>query len=101
MGPQRIRSAAIAARSLLAAMAVFVLAALAALPAAAQGRVALVIGNGTYETVPSLTNPLHDARDVSTALRDVGFEVFTVTDATRSGTAAALEEFGEAARRSD
>ncbi len=101
MGPQRIRSTAIAARSLFAAMAVFALAAFATLPATAQGRVALVIGNGTYETVPSLTNPLNDARDVSTALRDLGFEVFTVTDASQGGTAAALDDFGEAARRSD
>ena len=33
----------------------------------AQSRIALVIGNGTYQKVPALPNPLHDAQDVSDA----------------------------------
>ena len=45
-------------------------------PAAdAQKRVALVVGNGSYEHTPKLTNPKNDATDVAAALKDLGFEI--------------------------
>ena len=45
------------------------LLALAALaPASAAERVALVIGNGAYQKVPTLPNPPRDAADIGTAL---------------------------------
>ncbi|RDC74176.1 peptidase C14, caspase catalytic subunit p20 [Rhodovulum sp. 12E13] len=75
--------------------------ALATLPALAEGRVALVIGNGSYTAVPALTNPLNDAEDISTALGDLGFDVITVTDATQAQTDDALGRFAEAAATSD
>jgi uncharacterized caspase-like protein len=49
------------------------LAALA--PAAAEKRVALVIGNGAYENVPRLPNPSNDASDMAAKLRGLGFDV--------------------------
>lgn len=42
--------------------------------AVAEQRIALVIGNGTYETGP-LRNPVNDARAMGGMLRDLGFEV--------------------------
>ncbi|MEM0937153.1 MAG: caspase family protein [Pseudomonadota bacterium] len=73
----------------------------APLPVWAQSRVALVIGNGGYETVPSLINPLNDAEDVSSALAELGFEVFTETDATKAAMDAAIASFGDAAEGAD
>lgn len=36
-------------------------------------RVALVIGNDTYQTSPKLDNARNDARDMASALKDIGF----------------------------
>jgi uncharacterized caspase-like protein len=46
-----------------------------ALPAHAERRVALVIGNSAYEHVPELANPKNDAADMARKLQDLGFEV--------------------------
>jgi hypothetical protein len=43
----------------------------------ADGRVALVVGNSTYAHIGRLPNPDNDARDMSAALRRLGFEVTT------------------------
>jgi hypothetical protein len=78
-------------------------AALLAIPqhADAQSRVALVIGNGTYQKVPALPNPLHDAQDVSDALKRLGFAVNTVTDADFDTFRRSLLEFGRRALQAD
>ena len=47
----------------------------------ADGRVALVVGNGTYVHIGRLPNPDNDARNMSAALRRLGFEVTTELDA--------------------
>ncbi len=44
-------------------------------PADAEVRVALVIGNGAYKSVPALKNPPNDARDLAEALRKLDFDV--------------------------
>jgi TPR repeat protein len=44
---------------------------------AAERRVAFVVGNSTYETVPQLPNPGNDAQAVAAALKRSGFEVVT------------------------
>lgn len=59
-----------------------------------EKRIALVIGNGGYEKVASLKNPVNDARDVSAALRDLGFEVISGTDQTLPQMRKLLREFG-------
>ena len=58
-------------------------------------RVALVIGNGAYDTptVTPLTNPPNDARDVAAAPREIGFDVRTVIDGTHEEMGAALDGF--------
>jgi hypothetical protein len=62
-------------------------------------RVALVIGNGAYQYLPRLTNPVNDARLVATTLQSVGFELIggkAQTDLDRAGFERAIREFGAA-----
>ena len=42
--------------------------------ALADKRVALVVGNSSYQTVPQLPNPSRDANAVAKMFRDAGFE---------------------------
>jgi uncharacterized caspase-like protein len=53
-----------------------------AVPAHAERRVALVIGNSAYEHVPQLANPKNDAADMAKKLQDLGFEVVFGEDLT-------------------
>ncbi|MEJ8852081.1 caspase family protein [Variovorax rhizosphaerae] len=53
-------------------------------------RVALVIGNAAYVVAP-LLNSLNDARAMGRALRDLGFEVIEVNDASREQMTAGIE----------
>ena len=55
--------------------------------------VALVIGNGAYETSP-LENPPNDAADMSSVLRRLGFDVTTLIDVTAMEMDSAIYEFG-------
>ena len=59
----------------------------------ADGRVALVVGNSTYARIGRLPNPDNDARDISAALRRLGFEVMTELDADRVELTEALRAF--------
>src|ERR1700761_4856641 len=61
---------------------------------------ALVIGNSTYENVDALKNPTNDAEDISAKLTVLGFEVTTLTNATKEQMITALEHFGEALKDS-
>jgi hypothetical protein len=62
-----------------------VTAAVAGFPSAAVvadgRRVALVIGNGAYKSVPMLPNPPSDAGDIAAALKRLGFTVTLLTNA--------------------
>ena len=44
----------------------------------ADKRVALVVGNSSYQTVPQLPNPSHDASAVAKMLRDAGFDTVDI-----------------------
>ena len=59
----------------------------------ADGRVALVVGNSTYAHIGRLPNPDNDARDMSAALRRLGFEVTAELDADRVELTEALRQF--------
>ena len=83
------RSNVWAATALLVA---FVLA-FASLPAAAESRLALVIGNGAYKSVPALANPPNDAQDVAAALKSLGFKVALETDLDLAAMQRAIREF--------
>ncbi len=50
--------------------------------AAAEKRVALVIGNSAYQHTAPLRNPSNDATDFAGKLRDLGFDVIDGTDLT-------------------
>lgn len=64
----------------------------------AEERLALVIGNGAYENVPSLPNPGNDARLMERTLSESGFRVTTILDANRAEMTAAIEQFGREVR---
>ena len=61
--------------------------------ALADGRVALVVGNSAYAHIGRLPNADNDARDLSAALRRLGFEVTTELDADRGELNEALRAF--------
>ncbi|MCV2890612.1 caspase family protein [Ruegeria aquimaris] len=64
-------------------------------------KVALVIGNASYQNVAPLANPGRDAEAVSAALSRQGFEVVKVTDLTRSALYNTLREFRDKADRAE
>lgn len=64
-------------------------------------KVALVIGNASYQNVAPLANPGRDAEAVSVALSRQGFEVVKATDLTRSALYNTLREFRDKADRAD
>ena len=73
---------------------VLAFAMLTAAPAAsADGRVALVVGNGEYAAIGRLPNPGNDAADVAAALGRLGFDVTRVRDADRLAMSEALRVF--------
>ena len=63
---------------------------------AAGRRVALVIGNSAYVSVPELDNPSNDAKAVAQQLRDLGFEVTLLLDLDK----ASFEDFRSSSCRS-
>jgi formylglycine-generating enzyme required for sulfatase activity len=65
--------------------------------AAAETRLALVIGNGNYGAgIGQLANPPSDARLVTEALQSAGFGVTTVIDADQKTMKRAFADFGQA-----
>ena len=64
--------------------------------AGAENRMALVIGNSAYQTVPTLPNPLNDASAISDYLRSAGFQVKTVRNAAQSEMRQAISQFADA-----
>jgi hypothetical protein len=66
--------------------------------AQAEKRVALVIGNSAYQTVPKLPNPAADARLMSDTLLSLGFFVVgggAQVDLDKAGFDRALQAFGQ------
>jgi uncharacterized caspase-like protein len=75
------------------AFCTFALAAALAQPAAAQTRVALVVGNGAYANANALTNPANDAKDMAAAMRELGIDVVLGLDLDKRGFDAKVREF--------
>jgi len=63
-----------------------------------KDRLALVIGNGAYQTIAALDNPVNDATLMAERLRAVGFDVILVTDATQTELGRAISSFGRKLR---
>lgn len=68
---------------------------------AAAERVALVIGNSEYASVPSLDNPRNDASDIGSALERLGFEVTRAFNLDARSLNIALRDFSRAADDAD
>jgi caspase domain-containing protein len=87
--------------AMLAAVGVLGGVVLAAGPARADKRVALVIGNGGYRNAPRLANPPSDARDVGEALKRSGFETVVGINLDKAAMDSATVRFSRLARDSD
>jgi len=59
-------------------------------------RIALIIGNSAYPGNMALANPSNDAKDMAAALRNMGFGVIEVKDASREQMTAAIERTHQA-----
>ncbi|MCW5732230.1 MAG: caspase family protein [Alphaproteobacteria bacterium] len=67
-------------------------------PAVAEAsgrRVALVVGNSSYQAAGTLKNPVNDARAMARALRERGFEVILRENTGKVAFERAVQEFGE------
>lgn len=78
------------------AVAILLCAAITA--ASAQERIALVIGNGDYDTARSLTTPVADTRIVGAALEKAAFDVTLLTNADQNAMERAISDFGQQLR---
>jgi uncharacterized caspase-like protein len=78
--------------------AIFTILFLLLLPSAvhAQKRVALVIGNASYQYAPALVNPKNDASDVADALSSFGFQVIAGLDLDKTALERKIREFANA-----
>lgn len=70
-------------------------------PAAAEKRVALVIGNSAYSSVPALANPRNDAEGIGAALNRLGFEITVALDADRAQMEKSVKEFAAKTETAD
>lgn len=61
-------------------------------------RLALVIGNGSYEESP-LANPINDARAMAKTLAELGFEVINRENASMTLMMESIQEFGKKLRK--
>ena len=59
-----------------------------------EARVALVIGNASYEKIP-LKNSVNDATAMANKLESLGFQVIKITDADLTSMKKKIREFGE------
>jgi uncharacterized caspase-like protein len=73
---------------------------LGACPALAENRLALVIGQSAYKSVPVLPNPANDAKAMTQLLSDSGFQVVSASDLSQNELRAKVSEFaGEVAAK--
>src|SRR5882672_1664993 len=71
-------------------------------PAWATKRVALVVGNSSYQNAPPLPNPANDAAAIAATLKGAGFDVVDSRhDLSSSEMRQALRDFADQARDAD
>lgn len=87
-----------AAVVLLAVLVLALAGAADAQPAGAEKRVALLVGNSTYQTGP-LRNPANDARAMAASLRKLGFDVLVLENADYRDFRRAIVDFGTRLRQ--
>jgi uncharacterized caspase-like protein len=64
----------------------------------AQKRVALVVGNSSYQHAGELANPKNDAADMAASLRSVGFQVLEGYDLNKAALDRKIRDFATALR---
>ena len=62
---------------------------------------ALIIGNASYKGSSRLSNPVNDAKAISSTLRSLGFTVTESLDADRTKLVTSLSQFSKAAANAD
>jgi hypothetical protein len=62
-------------------------------PQGPEARVALVIGNSSYQNAAQLTNPGNDAQSMAQLLNSAGFEVISATDLTQNDMIKVVQDF--------
>ncbi|MBX3717852.1 MAG: caspase family protein [Burkholderiales bacterium] len=70
------------------------LATVSGLPARAERKIALVIGNAAYPTAP-LRNPVNDAKAMAARLQALGYDVALHTDVAQRDFTRAVSRFGQ------
>ena len=73
-------------------------------PARADTRVALVIGNSSYEYIPTLSNPANDANLIAKTLADLGFTLVgggAQLNLDKTGFDQAVQDFGNEIQGAD
>jgi uncharacterized caspase-like protein/uncharacterized protein YgiM (DUF1202 family) len=83
------------AQRLSVAVLLLIMASVGAWGQTVGGRVALVLGNGTYVHATPLPNPPRDARAVAEEMRQLGFEVLEGIDLDRAATEGLLRQFAD------
>ncbi len=66
-----------------------------------ERKLALVIGNAQYTSLPQLGNASNDAEDMGAALQTLGFDVLVHTDLGKEALKDAIREFGQMSRTYD
>lgn len=74
---------------------------LCTLPAFAEKRVALVVGNAKYSEATPLANPANDANDIAAALKAAGFDVILGIDVDKRAFDTKVRNFAELLEGSD
>ena len=77
------------------AIIAFFLVFVTALPSLAEKRVALVIGNGKYDTAAPLPNPANDANDIAAKLEKLNFDVVRGVDLDHAGMRDTVKAFSQ------
>lgn len=70
-------------------------------PATAQKRVALVIGNSAYVNATALANPANDATDIGEALKEAGFDIILGLNLDKRAFDAKVREFSHVLPQAD
>jgi Caspase domain len=72
-----------------------------AVPAHAEKRVALVVGNNDYKNVPKLQKAVNDARTMGETLKQLGFSVMVAENQTRQAFSQSLLAFDATIEKGD
>jgi uncharacterized caspase-like protein len=84
-----------------AALCIAAALAMLAVPAHAEKRVALVIGNNDYKNVPKLQKAVNDARTMGDTLKQLGFTVIVAENQSRQAFSQSLLAFDKAVEKGD